>query len=217
MTSDDKIAILEGFDEVQKFNHAHFATIADFSFAEDGYVRSKCAELLINFKTNESKELLIKLACDNNDLVRTEAYDSLGSFPTNNVEEFLSGAIKIEKDHLARCYAILSWTDVAVALQHNSLRQIKELEENKIQENSQHCALSYCYALYLFGKKEVLAELLSYLDNDDYHIRCIVISILSSIIDESNKDLIRGSVKKLYTTEDCIAVRDRLESFLWNC
>jgi hypothetical protein len=127
---------------------------------------------------------------------------------------FLAAAMTNEPDSLARSYSILSWADVALALQHNISEQVWKIERLKAQEKSPNCILSYCYVLYNFGKKDILDELLSYLHDRDYHVRCTATSFLSDIIDETNNDLIKNSIKELLTTEVSRAVRDKAEKFL---
>ena len=51
------------------------------------------AEILIDVMNQASKKLLVRLAKDRDELVRTEAYDSLHVFWLSDVEEFLRKAI----------------------------------------------------------------------------------------------------------------------------
>jgi HEAT repeat protein len=214
MTAEEKIAILDGFDELEELDNNHFEIISKWITEEDSFVRSQCAALLINFVNQEVKEILIGLAGDKDDLVRIEAYDSLCFFAFDDVEVFLAKIITEESDSLARSHAILSWTDISVTLQKNSSDRIEEIEALKYKEKNAECALSYCYALYFFGKKDILVELLTYLSNDDYHIRCATLSLLPGIIDETNKELIKLSVEKLLSVESAFAVRNQAKRFL---
>jgi HEAT repeat protein len=214
MRTKEKIAILDKFNELQELDHSHFEIIAKLVFDKDDLVRSQCAALLINFVNEESKNLLFRLAQDKYDLVRTESYDSLGDFFFDDVEAFLAKAIKTELDALARRYAILSWANVVIALQQISAELVSEIEKLKAQEKAPDCALSYCYALYTFGNKHMLNEILPYLKDSDYHVRCTTISFLADIIDETNEELIKGSIEELLVTEGTIAVRSKAEEFL---
>ena len=87
-------------------------------------------------------EVLLKLACDKDELVRTEAYDSLSRFPLPEVESFLKKAIKTEKDWLACSYAISSWVENALSLfeEHSDdivfIKEILELEKIKNQNTA---------------------------------------------------------------------------------
>ena len=214
MTFEEKIAILDGFEKLLELNYSHFDIIAEWVFDKNAYVRSRCAELLINFETQESKKLLFMLAGDEDELVRIEAYDSLSVIHVDDVEIFLATAMINESDELARSYSIISWAGVALALHYDPLEQISKIEKLKTQEESQKCVLSYCYAQYIFGKKEILDELLSYLNDNNYHVRCTTISYLADIIDETNIGLIKNAIVKLLATEETRAVRDQAERFL---
>ena len=87
-------------------------------------------------------EVLLKLACDKDELVRTEAYDSLSGFPLPEIGLFLKKAIQTEKDGLACSYAISSWVENALSLfeEHSDdivfIKEILELEKIKNQNTA---------------------------------------------------------------------------------
>ena len=214
MTPEEKADILNGYDDLEELDKSHFDAIVKWVFDEDSYIRGQCAALLINFVNSETKDILFALAADEDDLVRTEAYDSLGVFAYDDVEMFLSKISAEEPDEVARSYAILSWADVAAALQKSPSGHIAKMMALKSQEKSSGCILSYCYALYLFGEKGALMEWLSFLNDDDYHVRCAAISLLENVVDETNKDVIKNSISKLLETESALSVRDKAARFL---
>ncbi len=116
MTNDEKIYLLNQYDNIDIFSEAQFLTLQEFSSDPEGIIRSMVASLLVHFENKAAKDILIELARDKDELVRTEAYDSLSIFIFADVEEFLVTAIRTESDSLARSYAILSWADVFSAL-----------------------------------------------------------------------------------------------------
>ena len=52
------------------------------------------------------------MAKDQDEFVRTEAYDSLGIFIDEDIENILFYSIRTETDELAKNYAILSWINI---------------------------------------------------------------------------------------------------------
>lgn len=123
-------------------------------------------------------------------------------------------AIRGENDDLARSYAILSWAEIVVSLNHSSPRNIEFLLEQKRNEKSARCLLSWFYAQYLLDDKSVLHELLSFLKNSNYEIRCTAISLLNEIVDEENIKIISASLTHLLKFEDNIAVIERASTLL---
>lgn len=214
MTTEEKISLLNSYDDIAVLSNEHFLILQEFSSDVDSAVRSQVAPLLVDFINETSKNILLRLAQDDDLLVRTEAYDSLAVFSFNDVEDFLKNAIQKEGDSLARSYAILSWADVVLLLQHDLSKNISFLQEQNDKEKSSDCQLSWCYAQYVFGDKSVLDELLSFLKNENYQIRCAAISLLNEIADENNNKLIRNTLTKLLIVEDTIAVQERAKRFL---
>lgn len=97
MNMDKKLALLIKYDELPELKMRHFIRLISLSRDRDSYVRGRVAVLLINFENNISKKILLKLACDKNSLVRTEAYDSIHIFVCKDVMHFLRNAILTEK------------------------------------------------------------------------------------------------------------------------
>ncbi|WFR55921.1 HEAT repeat domain-containing protein [Anaerocolumna sp. AGMB13025] len=214
MTIEEKISLLNEYMDIEKLSDKHFEILQEFSIDEDAIVRSMVAPLLVDFINETAKDILIKLAQDQDALVRTEAYDSLSVFPFGDVETLLEEFVKLEKDSLARSYAILSWADVTCGLGHVSIDKINNLKKAKLNEKSIECSLGYCYALYVFGEIEILNEILCYLRNDSYQIRCMTINLLNEIINEKNDFIIKDSIKRLLISEDTTAVKERAKNFL---
>lgn len=214
MTIEEKINLLQEYDDMAILSDEQFEILKDYSIDNDNTVRRMVAPLLIDFINENSKNILLQLAQDEDELVRTEAFDSLSVFPYNDVLDFLQEAISSETSRLARSYAILSWADVVVLLKRVSVSKIEFAKNKKETEKFNDCALSWCYALFMFGIKESLNELLQFLKSGDYQIRCATLSLLSDIIDSSNETCIKNAVEQLLVAENSEAVRDRAERFL---
>lgn len=99
-------------------------------------------------------------------------------------------------------------------LKRVSVSKIEFAKNKKETEKANDYALSWCYALFMFGIKESLNELLQFLKSDDYQIRCTTLSLLSDIIDSSNEICIKDAVEWLLIAENSEAVRDRAERFI---
>ena len=184
------------------------------SISSDSFVRSEAARYLMNFTGEKVKNILIRLAGDKDGLVRVEALDSLSAFYSDDVENFLMNAVKAEIDELARSYAIMSWADVVFELRHNTPESSSFIDKIMASEKSRHCRLSCCYARYIFGDKAALDQMLQFLNDSDYHIRCSLINLLWEIEDSENKSRISEAVRKLLESEKNFAVRDIAERFL---
>jgi HEAT repeat protein len=214
MTEEEKLAFVSDFIDTETLTEEHFEILIELSFDDDDFIRCRVARCLINFLTDESKEALFRLAQDNDELVRTEAFDSLSVFPSYDVVELAEEAIHNEKDELARSYAILAWADVLALLKDIPDEKIEFAIKHKAEEESDRNKLNWCYALIKFGDESVLEEMLEYLNNDDYHIRCSVINLCKDIVNHDNKAQIIKAIEKLLVYEYSTAVSDTGERFI---
>jgi len=109
MNEDEKINLLIDYESLDEFLDEHFLVLREFAFDEEPMIRSMTAAHLVQYTSESAKELLLMLANDDDSFVRTEAYDSLAVFSSEDVQSFLHEAIKDERDYLARSYAILAY------------------------------------------------------------------------------------------------------------
>lgn len=214
MTMEEKINLLQEYDDLALLSDEQLKILKELSLDDDNTVRSMVAPLLVDFINEDSKSVLIRLAQDKDELVRTEAFDSLSVFPFQDVADFLEKAIISETNGLARSYAILSWADVLFLLNGVTDEKLEFAQHMKETEKSTDCTLSWCYALFIFGNESFLNELLGFLKNGDYQIRCTTLALLSDIINPSNKAQIKEAVAILLIVESTESVRDRAERFL---
>ena len=77
MNEKERLYLLDMFNKMSSLKEKHFFVLKELSKDKDSYIRSEAAALLINFESNQSKNILLRLAKDDVSLVRTEAYDSL--------------------------------------------------------------------------------------------------------------------------------------------
>lgn len=217
MKVNEKVNLIDSIENIDTLDEIHFKILKKFSYDKNSFVRSRCAALLINFETEKSLKILLRLSSDNNALVRTEAYDSLGIFYFPEVEKALFRAINLEKDCLAKQYSILSWADVVSQL-HDDFKENIVFVQNIIDSNqtedydSCHIRLSCYYALKLF-RCDVINNMIDFLNSDEYTIRCSALNLLNDVADDTNRELIR-SVVELLKTEKTVAVKCEAEKIL---
>lgn len=214
MTDDKKIALIDEMEDVE-LDVSHFKILKKLSSDENDFVRSRCASLLINFKTEESLTLLLDLCNDDDAFTRAEAYDSLAMFYNTRVEKALYNAINSENDELALRYAIVSWADIVSNLYSDGFKKHINFVLNKINtEISEGCLLAYYYALHLFGYNGAVEKIISFLKNDDYSIRCSSLNMLKDVLNEENKGLIKVSIIDRLKTEEAFAVKSLVAEIL---
>lgn len=205
--------VLEQYQYAEDLNDEQYEIISELSNHKDSYIRMTVAELLINFETAFSERILLKLANDDIPIVRMCAYDSLSVFTSKEVISILSDAILSEEDEIARSLAIYSLTDIVV--KSGKEKSFTEFFSEQYQkEKSDYCILAYYFAFYKFGSADYIYNILDYLDNHDYHIRCAVLNNLSEITNDDNKDMILLRVKDRLTTENSQAVLASLKEFI---
>ena len=154
MTTEKKIETLSKLDDISVLTNEHFSYLCERSSDEDSTVRSMVASLLVNFVNDTSKSILLRLAEDEDSLVRTEAYDSLSVFSCIEVEYFLEKKIISEKNNLARSYTILSWTDVFLSIHSDILNKIDVLESGKIKKRMQVVGCVFAMLYICLAKRD---------------------------------------------------------------
>lgn len=210
--------VLVEYLELDEYTDKHLEQILLHLKDNDAYIRELVAQLLINFDYNEeAKKALIELACDKDEMVRVEAYDSLSEFEYKEIEEVLKIAMYEESDELARAYAIMSWAEVAKNLNdeyEGHLLIVNELLNNDNIKKSEHCVLECEYARYLFGKEDELENIFTFFNSKDYHIRYATINTLRDIVDKNNRSLIINKIKECIPIEKVRSVRIGMMQFL---
>lgn len=214
-----KINFLMTLGDVNTLTSRHLNDVVKLSSDKDEFVRSQVAVALAYFDDRIAQETLMRLACDDDSLVRTEAYDSLSIHENEEVLQFLEKSIEIENDDIACSYAIMSWTDIVIALDKNVAERrawILQLTNVKKVYRLEHSMLSCYRAQYLLGNRNVMKEIIECLESKDYHIRCSVIGVFEDIIDSGNVKIVKDAVESLLKYEKTKAVRSRIENFLEN-
>ncbi len=212
----EKEELLRTYNRLYTITKKEFKQLILLSRDRSSAIRVEVAEILFYVKNNASKKVLLKLACDKDELVRTEAYDSLSGFPLPEIGLFLKKAIQKEKDGLACSYAISSWVENALSLfeEHSEdIVFIKELLKlNKIK-NSEHCLLQCYYSLYQFGEPGMLDKILEFLQSKDYNMHFCVYDVLEDIINDENRSMIIDALGNMLMEEESAGVRKTVIPF----
>lgn len=225
MTDEEKLTLIQKYEELseEEFKEECFEDLKKFAFDKDDTVKTFTSSVLSHFvntaKQQEAIEILLQLCREENELIRTEAYDAIGCYCEKRVVENLEKAILSEKDGLARSYAIDSWIYVQQHLCTNSAEVIKYLNEILAKESDDNCILNCLYGKYSFGERAILDEILNYIENTDYHIRCSVLSIIQLILEDENcteewKRKIKTTLTELLKREKTNAVKEQVEEVM---
>jgi hypothetical protein len=212
----EKEELLRAYNRLSTVTKKEFKQLILLSRDRSPVIRFEVAEILFCVKNNASKKVLLKLACDKDELVRTEAYDSLSGFPLPEIGLFLKKAIQTEKDGLACSYAISSWVEIALSLfeEHSEdIVFIKELLKlNKIKK-SEHCLLQCYYSLYRFGEPGMLDKMLEFLQSKDYNMHFCVYDVLEDVVNDENRSMIIDALGNMLMEEESAGVRKTVIPF----
>lgn len=151
---------------------------------------------------------------DNNFLVRSEAYDAFYGYADTTILDKLCYRIKKEKSKCARMH--LCSTVCSIIKQVGCSKQLYNvIKQSYTKEKSTNVLLSYWCIFYLVERdKSYIQKILSYLSDEDYHIRCNVINLLADIEDSYVKQCERETFSARLESEDSEAVRVLLKDSL---
>jgi HEAT repeat protein len=171
-------------------------------------VRARVAEMLGSFRSSPSVRMLRHLLSDADDLVRLNAAEALGQVGNSNSIDALLHAIRVDRDELVRAYAAeslgqLRATGVRVALR-----------DCLASESSAAVRLRLVGALYILGERRRWRELIDFLDDPNYQVRCAAAAMLEERMTPGRRHIIGDALKKRLAKERTEAVRSRLLDIL---
>lgn len=214
MTNDQIIKYLDDLIENPQDISMQISCLRDLANKKSVLVKSLVAEVLANCKDVISKDILLKLLCDKNSLVRTEAADSLSEYPYNDVVKQLRITAKSDDNYIVRGYALLSMTLASITLKIDSVKILEFLHQRCKNEKSVFCKLNCYHALYIMGETDRLGDILSILKSKNYRNRCAVINTLYDVVNKSNRLLIVQKLKNQLLKERSGAVTSEINNFL---
>ena len=225
MTNEKKLDLIQKYEDLsdEEFKESYFEKLKRFASDKDDTVKVFTASVLSRFadtaKQQEAIDILLQLCHERNALVRTEAYDAIGCYFDQDVITNLENAILSEKNGLARSYAIDSWIYIQQHLCPDRVGVIAYLDGILEKEKDDYCILNCLYGKYSFGEKNVLNEILNYIKNTDYHIRCSVLAIIQLILEDEDcteecKRKIKITLTELLKKEKINAVKEQAEEVM---
>ncbi|URZ01806.1 HEAT repeat domain-containing protein [Clostridium felsineum] len=202
---------LDEIEEKEEFNEYDFEILRYFSRNPDSEIRCRVAEVLAYQNIKASEEILLMLLEDKDELVRTNACESICSSTSKEVVEFLKHKVVEDKSYLVRGYAAMAISEIAVKIGYDIKEfLIKALENEKVK----WVKINFYRALYVIGEEEYLKLLMKDLDDEYYGIRCAVVNILSELASKENFEIIIETLKNRLKVEDNISVRAEIEEFI---
>ncbi len=183
--------------------------------SEDFSERCDAIEYLSQFIDDEeiSKKIQERFY-DKDYIVRCEAYDAFCGFHSAKIVETLLNRLKTERSQCARMYiyatinSIIRNFDISDGMK-------KKIKTFYMKERSPKVLIACNATMYLLSKDiKYIEKILSYLNCEDYHIRCNVVNMLYDVIDDDNKKLIADAYKKRLLNEPAGAVADSLKKAL---
>lgn len=225
MTNKKKLDLIQKYEDLpdEEFKDSYFEKLKKFASDKDDTVKVFTSSVLSRFadtaKQQEAIDILLQLCHERNALVRTEAYDAIGCYFDQEVITNLENAILSEKNGLARSYAIDSWIYIQQHLYPDCAEVIAYLDGILEEEKDDYCILNCLYGKYSFGERNILDNILSYTESEDYHIRCSVLSVISLILEDKNcteqcRAKIITVVTELLWKEKTKAVRECAEEII---
>ncbi|KHD37620.1 hypothetical protein NL50_05430 [Clostridium acetobutylicum] len=202
---------LDEIEEKEEFNEYDFEVLKYFSRNANSDVRCRVAEILFSKVNKEGEEILINLIDDKNELVRTNACDSLCSSNSQKILQLLKSKVLEDKSYLVRGYALVSISEIAARINHD-IREflICALEKEEVK----WVKINFYKALYMVGETTYLKLLIEELNNEYHGIRCAVVNILSEIISRENLEVIMKALKKRLKVEEVMSVKTEIEDFI---
>lgn len=183
--------------------------------SDDLLIRCDAIEYLgRNISSPEDIEVIVRCFWDKNYLVRCEAYDAMYECNNENVYNSLIKRLSQERSKCARMHLCSSLCSI-IKKQKYTKNDINQILKCYQKEEDLNVLLSYWCILYvLFKDKKYIDNILSCLENEDYHIRCNVINLLYDIEDDVVKQYERIAFSKQLGIERSKAVKMLLEDTL---
>lgn len=177
------------------------------SKSRDEEVRIELARGLAHDAGNPMAErILCYLSRDKEELVRINAVDSMGSFPSKACAERLKQALQ-DKSALVRAYAALSLADIGSTL---GAAEIRRILRQRLTTEADPIVLAAIYGNLLFLGEDCLRQLHDLFLHGDYHVQCWVLRALDEAVRPENRQAIRRFVDVVRGGEYPTPVSDRL-------
>lgn len=181
----------------------------------DSEIRDYIAGLLVYFDGERAQNTLLKLCGDADELVRTNACDSLSVYPSKKVYDRLLQIYKTDQSVLVKNFALLSAVDMVKYVGADE-KELKKILHRVVEEHSGQILTTAYEGLYILGEKDALKKLFEMLGHADYTVRCSVVNTFLDIADNENINEIVQKLKKHRENEKSGAVLSTIDNFLKN-
>lgn len=202
----------------RRLNSSELELLYHLSFHPDPFIRSSVAALLVDHYEEKSELILLRLATDKQEIVRSDAAGALCIARSPKAIQQLLELAEHDPSHLVRGFAVHSIYYVFVNVYGDSektLITVRNIMRHLLDtETSQWVRICCCSVLCLSGDSEFLPLLCGALDNDDLHVRTIVIETFEEILNEENEAEIEYALKKHVSFEDDEVLADKIEDLL---
>lgn len=190
----DKFEYLDSLAEKQLILPQDFESLSALSKDNDPEIRAYVAQILIYAEKDlRISKLLIELCMDKDVLVRANACDTMGGFPSTEIERCLLRVVENKKESsLVRRYALMSYADVSVEL-GSEKKSISVFKEQLQTTRSVSVRAACLYGLCSLGDRSCFKDIFILLNARNYHDRSFVIHILLALA-ESAQDLERHEI-----------------------
>jgi HEAT repeat protein len=174
-------------------------------------VRMMAADLFVEFPPEQVEQPLLELTYDREELVRTNACDSLCVGRSMEVEQRLYEVAGRDKSYLVRGYAWMSYVDVVRATGRNQAYARENLARASVAERNAWTKSAIYRGQVLLGEADALDGLVKQLQHKDYRVRVVAVRNLQEVRHEGNNGVINAALEQLSAVETSGAVRDALE------
>ena len=206
--------LIDGLFAREIMNDDDLQLLAELSKNEEAIIRVEAAKLLARSNYESSRDILIHLCGDSDELVRVNACDSLCVFPNEKTYEALKKCLREDESPLVKAYALLSVIDIMRDISVDE-QILKDLFLTAMEKETAIGIKSACAkGLYLLGGKEYLVHMLNGLSQEEYTDRCAAVHALVSILNEENFETIKSALLELYAKEKTEAVQFTIENAL---
>jgi hypothetical protein len=184
--------------------------ISKLSKDRSPFIRSLVAKLLFDYYNDFSKNILLELTNDKDNLVRVEAVDSLKAFIDHTVYFRLKHLAEFDPYYLVRAYSIVSLVYIGKTL---DIDELSEFVLERLGKERYYINKILCYeSLYLLGNKDSLNDLFDCFSSDNYRNKCAVINTLISILSIENYEAIHDFISNLNRYKFPVSVQSSLDN-----
>lgn len=214
MSSEDKYKLLNRISDLDNITEEDLEILNILSYDKGDEIRSQVAEILEIADGIEAENTLKRLIKDEDGLVRAGACNSLRHSNSSEVFNFLIDIIKKDKTDLVRGYAASSIASILVNMNKVEKEYVDFFENLLKKEKVTWVKLNIYGALYLLGESSYLFKLIGMLNHKHFRKRAAAVNILSEVVSDENKDIIKSSLIEMLKTENTILVKSCIEEAL---